>query len=287
MIPKIEKSRMRLRKFDVLENPEDDRKVFFITPPEVYPDLFSLRFPELVQKSRRKRWELAKHGKSSFLSFEANILSEEEMDMVEEWKERFSQYVLIGLNANIDSLFSDELDFCLALDFNYDDKNPGMRTLYGEAEYQLKYHTNIQALDTLSNALSKALNELTLMFRPRDPVLSIVPSRPDKCSVPRKLAKTVSKETRIPFVDCILHCGKQNLKNQPLHAKVAEWDRLYSSPDCIQRSDDLTGKTVFLIDDLYQSGTTLWSCAKNLQRTGVTDVIGLVCVKSFRDTDNQ
>ena len=278
---------MRLRKFDVLENPEDDRKVFFITPPEVYPNLFSLRFPELVQKSRRKRWELAKHGNSSFLSFEANVLSEEEMEMVEEWKERFSQYVLIGLNAHIAPAFSDELDFCLALDFNYDDKNPGKRTLYGEAEYQLKYQQNIQALDTLSNGLSKALNELTLMFRSNSPVLSIVPSRSDRCTVPRKLAKTVAKETGISFVDCILYCGKQSLKNLPLPDKVAEWDRLYSCRDCIQWSGDLTGKTVFLIDDLYQSGTTLWSCAKNLKKAGAAHVIGLVCVKTFRDTDNQ
>ena len=39
--------------------------------------------------------------------------------------------------------------------------------------------------------------------------------------------------------------------------------------------------------ELYQSGTTLWSYAKNLKLAGATTVIGLVCVKTSRDTDNQ
>jgi len=287
MIPKIEKSRIRLRKFDILENPEDDRKVFFITPPELYPNLFLLRFPELVQKSRRKRWELAKHGKSSFLSFESNILSTEELETADEWAERFSQYVLLGLNENIDIVFSNELDFCLALDYNYVDGFPGTSTPYAAAKNQLKFHKNITAVDILSNGLSKALRELKLMFQVRNPVLSIVPSHVDKCSVPRKLAKAVSKEVSIPFIDHILHCDKQSLRFLPFSDKIAEWNRLYSDKNCIQLSDNVAGKTVFLIDDLYQSGTTLWSCAKHLKQAGAIAVIGLVCVKTFRDTDNQ
>ena len=109
----------------------------------------------------------------------------------------------------------------------------------------------------------------------------------DKCSVPRKLAKTISRESGIPFIDCSLHCGKQSLKNLSLSDKIAEWDRLYSDKKCIQLSGNVAGKTVFLIDDLYQSGTTLWSCAKHLKQAGALAVIGLVCVKTFRDTDNQ
>jgi len=289
VIPKIVKSRMRLRKFAIVDYPEDDRQVFFITPTELYPDLFALRFPELVQKSRQKRWELTKHGNSSYLSFEQNILSEEDLGMVREWRERFSQYILIGLNQNIDTEFSDELDFCVALDYTFTCKEeiPAKRTIYGEAVYQLKNKRKIYVLDILSNGLAKALKELGTTFQIRDPVLSIIPSRSDQCSVPRKLAKAVSRETGIPFIDCILHADKSELKNLALTDKSPEWNQIYSLPDCIQWMGDFANKTVFLIDDLYQSGTTLWHCAKNLKERGAANVIGLVCVKTLKDTDNQ
>jgi predicted amidophosphoribosyltransferase len=291
MIPKIVQSRMQLGEFSIWQKPDADQTVFFITAPEVYPELFYLRFPDIAEKSQHKEWRQVtnKSGKLvSFLSFEPDALSEEELEVVGEWKERFAQYVLIGLNRNIVTSFFSELDFCLALDYTFIDKYPRkVHTLYGRAIYQLKNQNNIQALGILSGGLSMALQELTLMFRTRSPVISIVPSPVDQCSVPRKLAKAVSHNTGIEFVDCSLHCSKQKLRGLSLSEKAPEWDRLYDCPECVQRSVDVEGKTVFLIDDLYQSGTTLWSCAKNLKKAGATCVVGLVCVKTWRDTDNQ
>jgi hypothetical protein len=43
--------------------------------------------------------------------------------------------VLLGLNQHIQEYFTDELDFCMALDFNYD-PSAEKRTIFGEAEYQ-------------------------------------------------------------------------------------------------------------------------------------------------------
>jgi predicted amidophosphoribosyltransferase len=277
---------MQLQKFDVLENPDDDSAVFFITPPDLYPVLFKLRFPSIVKKSRRGDWKLTSHSGSSFLSFEPNVLVDTEMEIVEEWVERFKRYVLIGLNDNIRSEFSNELDFCLALDYNFDilrDK----RTLYGEAEYLLKYRGDIQYIDILSSGLLQALQELQEMFKFADPIISIVPSTPDRCSVPRKLARTLAKAAKLIFLDELLYCEKQHLKNLTFDAKIKEWERLYNSEGCIELVGDVVGKTVFLVDDLYQSGTTLWSCAKNLKQIGAAAVIGLVCVKALRDSDNQ
>jgi predicted amidophosphoribosyltransferase len=286
MIPTITKSRMNLRKFDILENPEDDSAVFFITPPEVYPDLFTLRFPSIVRKSRRGAWNLAKHKKSSFLSFLPNVLFNTDIEIVQKWVDRYSRYVLIGLNEHIGSIFSNEIDFCLALDYNYD-KVKEKRTLYGDVEYQLKYQSNIQCLDILSSGLSYVLFEMTETFRVSNAAITIVPSSIEECSVPRKLAKSVAVTTNVPFIDNILHCDKQRLKNLSFAEKSKEWEHLYACADCIEFLGDVSGKTIFLIDDLYQSGTTLWSCARYLKQAGAIAVIGLVCVKSLRDTDNQ
>lgn len=41
-----------------------------------------------------------------------------------------------------------------------------------------------------------------------------------------------------------------------------------------------------MVDDLYQSGTTMWEYAKFLKTLGARFVFGIVCVKSLRDSDN-
>jgi len=287
MIPRIIKSRMRLFQIHVQTFPGNSRDYLFVVPPVVYPELFDLRFSNLIRKSCETKWTLTNNKKSAFLSFEPNVLSEKDVEMINEWQERFSQYVLIGVNKHIGSIFSNELDFCLALDYTHKKDDPEKRTLYGETVYQLKYKGDIHSLDILSSGLVKALNELKMMFQVCDPILSIIPSHTDKCNVPRKLAKAVLRETKIPFVDCILHCKKSELKNMAFSDKKPEWDQLYSVPNCVQWMGDITNKTIFLIDDLYQSGTTLWTCAKYLKKHGAGNVIGLVCVKTFRDTDNR
>ena len=43
---------------------------------------------------------------------------------------------------------------------------------------------------------------------------------------------------------------------------------------------------VFIVDDLYQSGTTMWAFARYLKNLGARQVFGLACVKSLRDSDN-
>ena len=45
-------------------------------------------------------------------------------------------------------------------------------------------------------------------------------------------------------------------------------------------------KTVLIVDDLYQSGASMWTYAKYLKSMGANKVIGLVAVKSQRDSDN-
>ncbi|MDR1492454.1 MAG: hypothetical protein LBT05_07020 [Planctomycetaceae bacterium] len=50
--------------------------------------------------------------------------------------------------------------------------------------------------------------------------------------------------------------------------------------------EDITGKTVCIIDDLYQSGVSMWSYAKFLKERGAKYVFGISCVKTLKDTDN-
>ena len=71
-----------------------------------------------------------------------------------------------------------------------------------------------------------------------------------------------------------------------LPVKVRVWKTIIQSKS-IQLSHSVEGKTIYIIDDLYQSGATLWSYAKYLKAKGANTVIGLVCVKALSDKDNQ
>ncbi len=75
-----------------------------------------------------------------------------------------------------------------------------------------------------------------------------------------------------------------------------EWTRINPKeckiyPGCVKGAikitGDVSGKDVIIIDDLYQSGFTMWTVAKLLKQNGAKTVLGLACVKSLRDTDNQ
>lgn len=49
---------------------------------------------------------------------------------------------------------------------------------------------------------------------------------------------------------------------------------------------DIREKDIIIVDDLYQSGFTMWTVAQLLKKKGARKVLGLACVKSLRDTDN-
>ena len=64
-------------------------------------------------------------------------------------------------------------------------------------------------------------------------------------------------------------------------------DKLAALNGVFHLDESVDDKTVLLIDDLYQSGTSAWALAKFLKKKGAREVCALACVKSWRDTDNQ
>jgi predicted amidophosphoribosyltransferase len=83
-----------------------------------------------------------------------------------------------------------------------------------------------------------------------------------------------------------LKSAKKSAKNLTVDQKIAQWEKIAEAGG-IELSRSVRGCSVIVVDDLYQSGASLWSFAKYLKRNGAGAVVGLVCVKSLRDTDNQ
>jgi len=53
----------------------------------------------------------------------------------------------------------------------------------------------------------------------------------------------------------------------------------------LKASAAFKGRKVILLDDKYQSGTTAQFVASQLYDAGASEVQGLFCVKTWRDTD--
>jgi len=279
MIPRIEHSRSQLQSH---LNEYDNGAMSLFVPSDTYPELFEFQFPEIVAKAPNG-W---RQKNMAYLWFPENALDEGEIESINEWREKFAQYVLLGLNQHIEGFFSDEVNFCMALAFNFDPA-AGKRTIYGEAEYQLKYQGSRQHLQVLAHALVEAIPDLPIPPEHRDSYcMSCVPGPPDEASVQYRLASTVAKKLGVDFIDADLNCPKPGLKGVTVEQKIPIWQTLYDD-DCVALSGSIEDRLVVVVDDLYQSGATLWMYAKFLKEQGATHVFGLPCVKSLRDTDNQ
>jgi predicted amidophosphoribosyltransferase len=51
-------------------------------------------------------------------------------------------------------------------------------------------------------------------------------------------------------------------------------------------ADKVRGKSLVVVDDLYQSGLTINYVAEELRAAGAAEVFGLAAVKTLRDDDN-
>ena len=278
MIPRINHSRPQL--VSHLNSYPDGPYSLFVSK-DVYASLFDLQYPT-ISASSPKGWQTSPKG-MKFLWFPQ--LSDSDVALIEDWQERFAKYVLLGLNPHLEDDFTDELDFCLALDFTYDPVAE-KRTPFGEAEYQLKYKNSRQQARVLGYALVDAIADLPIPAPHRDSYcLSCIPAPPDELTIPRRLAKGMATVLDRDFVDAELTCPKQKMKNATVADKIPMWRKLYDQ-DCVTLTDSVDGRLVVIVDDLYQSGATMWSYAEFLKSQGAAHVIGLPCVKSLRDSDN-
>lgn len=283
-------SRHRLTKYSFTRLETGDWE---LTLPALYAELFERQEPSLFQKAQRGRQDEAEQcGRKICCNF-----TEEEVVKVRKFLADFGQWVILGLGRRLKPFFSDELDMCVALDFNADSPEAlsrFQRTPIGQLELRAKYEESERATAVIADHLDRLLRRICRGLPEEPYTLSYIPSSVDKrYDLPRELVRMLEEKlTVIPVtnkpievVHPVITTDKPNLKSLPLQDKVATWKRLLKS-QAIEFSGEVAGRTVLVIDDLYQSGATIWSYAGYLKGMGAVAVIGLVCVKSCRDTDN-
>jgi len=108
-----------------------------------------------------------------------------------------------------------------------------------------------------------------------------MPPRPSRdFHLPIELAHGISAELGLPTLK-IAKTEHPKLRSLPLAQKLSTLAGAFSLEESVD------GKSILIVDDLYQSGVSAWSLAKFLKSQGARQVYAIACVKSWRNTDNQ
>lgn len=299
MLFKSGKSRIQLEWSKFKKTEDGDWILIFV---EVYySKLFEQIFPQIM-KNYNTEWRVAKNGKTYYCLF--NDLKTRDKLCINKFIKNFSKYVILGLNDHIVHSFTDELDFIVALNYNAEspvEMAKGNRTKVGQSVFLLKNrfkelhdvlkkdHYNI-----LKNEICEVIKYLKNGFSVGKSLVTSIPFiHGVNYNLPNELVELVVSEMNTvyqcddySFLKSKLMCDKPAFKNITLDKKINLWEDMYSKGN-IELSCSVEDSDVYIIDDLYQSGATMWSYAKFLKSQGANKVFGIPCVKTLRDSDNK
>lgn len=290
MIEKPSSSRSQLEWYRFDEKGSRDWMLNLLPP--YYAALFEEQESSLMAKSNTG-WRDSKSGKTKFAYFKG--LTPAEIEGIKRFIRDYERLVILGLNKNIEQGFTDELDSCIALDYNFESRKHATRTEIGELVYRAKYKGSKGAVQKIVQHLESVIKRIPGRKGGLQSCMSYIPPEPDKSyDLPRELAKllvmklegTQLLRKEIPLVRPALEVNKPIFKELMVGRKITAWEKILSEGR-IRLSGSIEGCAVYVIDDLYQSGTTMWSYAKYLKSCGAAAVFGLACVKTLRDTDNK
>lgn len=217
---------------------------------------------------------------------------------VQNFLDYINRFIWLNLNNHIKDYFiyNDILDYCVATDFNFN-FDDGARTSVGEAEFSLKYRiteiSNEEAeyygnilVDKIKNCCDVLpINKMNVYFT----TIPINKNENENDKLSYNLVQKISSILNNYNV-FIVKCYKPSFKDKTLNEKISIWNEIYSDISKIEFigkvAIDIIDKDVIIIDDLYQSGISMWSYAKFLKSLGARRVIGISAVKSLRDSDN-
>jgi len=201
------------------------------------------------------------------------------MDEVRTWIDDVGQFVAIR----------DCLAISFALDYERENGNPDeSQTAVGRLRARAKPYDRAPTADTFkaANALAKlcaeALDTLTC-YDVADAVVAMPPSSPDKkFDLPTHIAEVFAKKRGVEDLSHTIRTVKarKQLKN------VAAAEKLDTISGTVEVDEQVAGRRIILLDDLYQSGTTMNYVAMELLGAGAEAVLGLCCEKTCRNDDN-
>lgn len=200
-------------------------------------------------------------------NFYRQIYSEEEYKAIEGFIAQYNDIVFLR----------DTLDLSVALSMH--ETKPEARTVLGEHEYQLKYHSNQRDTtsdkDALIAEMQKRLEELPY-FKFADYICAVPSSNPFMHDIIAGLEgfNFTDISDKVSWTD-----KNGSLKN--VETAEEKLDMIQSWGLTFDVDIDLKDKTVLLVDDMYYSGVTMQFIAMKMKDSGAKRVFGMALVKSL------
>lgn len=204
----------------------------------------------------------------------------ETLDRVKAWLDTVGRYVAIR----------DCLALSFALDYDRQAGNPkDTQTEIGKLRSRAKPYDKAVTSDVraatkeLSGACLTALKNLSC-YDVADAVAAMPPARMDKkFDLPQKLAAEVARGWKRPDLSAAVRTIRPRppIKNSALTEKLGAIEGTVDADAAAFR-----GKSVLLLDDLYQSGVSMNYVAMVLLEAGARKVLGLACEKTCTNDDN-
>ena len=261
----------------------------FIYVASCLKDWFSRRFPRVVSASLAN-WEISTHGKD-FIHIPPGNCG------LVDWDHLGQVLSFAGNECFWPKIPGHEigdlsLSYCVVGDYTQCPDEQDRQTTLGRIFHAAKYErvdsgAANAGVDSLASHVCRMLSLFEGCYdRNRAVVASIPVSQTCRAAnLGRQIASRVASREGLPFLESIVTCDKPQFKGLRLDEKLVAWEGIYRGGN-VSFDVSLSGSDVILVDDLYQSGTTMWAFARYLKSLGVRSVIGLACVKSLRDTDN-
>jgi adenine/guanine phosphoribosyltransferase-like PRPP-binding protein len=236
---------------------------------------FAQAFDRLHPRVRHDVWTKHPSSNAVFCSVKTDACVLE--PLVADFIQRFTGVVGI----------SDLLDLTLALDFNHAGGDPdngatAIGTLFASAKPQDGSAPDTASALKMSKACASAIRKLKL-YDSVDAVVGMPPSNPDNpFPLARFLAAGIAKSLGLNDMSVAVVKTK---KTEDLQC-VALSKKLSALQGSVRVEPGFDGKSVLLLDDIYQSGTTMNYVGLLLKAAGAREVLGLGCLKSCRNDDN-
>lgn len=268
-------SRLELKWFNLTQNLGQDL-CLKIPLCEVYSPIIDRAFPNIHHIG----WQQATKGTCYTYIKE---ISDDDRERLNDFLECLQHIRCLTLTEHLGPYFSNELDEAYALDFNFvQDVYPLSYTECGDLEHRAKEERNDIAITDLAQRLSDFITKHPTFSRAD--VLCAVPPRPSKdfhlpVQLVSEIGKMLSKNTGLDLTSD----EHRKLKSLPVAEKISELRKVF------HLNEPVSGKSILMIDDLYQSGVTagLWHVFlkdKALARSIVLHVLNLGGILITHDT---
>jgi len=160
----------------------------------------------------------------------------------------------------------------------------GRETELGQLFNLAKYREDRKAATTLVQSVATMIGDMRTLQGAE--CISCPPPRANKdFDLPTFLAKAVAKSVGAKFLE--LGCWDGEKGQMKSVAVQEKWDELDRVGFTINSDLTRVKGSIILLDDIYQSGTTLNFLRARLTKAGIAGVSAVSLVKAARDTDNQ